>query len=100
MLALTNWALSKPTFQSSTFGEFLSYRAVDGNVDGDIFQGGCSHTRSQADPWWVVDLGQRITVTNVTVVNRVDCCGELSLRQFMEVVLNPNRYIRTYHLNS
>lgn len=75
----SNWAINKPTFQSSvSLGPEHSGtpdKAVDGNVIGDLFVHGCTHTVQEADPWWVVDLGQRITVTHITVVNRVDCCG-------------------------
>ena len=40
-------------------------------------QRSCSHTRQQANPWWMVDLGGQYYVSYLKVTNRGDCCGKL-----------------------
>ena len=45
-----------------------------GRFSGDIKF--CTHTETQTDPWWWVDLGCERTVAKVTVSNRGDCCGD------------------------
>lgn len=74
----TNWALYQATDQVSTNNSGQSYRAVDGDRTGrgGNTGGGCAATSGSDNPWWAVDLGQRITVTSVMVVNRDDCCGK------------------------
>ncbi|KAL0189903.1 hypothetical protein M9458_017002, partial [Cirrhinus mrigala] len=34
----------------------------------------CTHTASQSDPWWKVDLLKTYSVNRVTITNRPDCC--------------------------
>jgi len=50
--------------------------AVDGNFDNNFKAGSCSHTDTQEDPWFRVDLQRRMDVDTVTVWNRGDCCGD------------------------
>ena len=52
----TNVARGKPTTQSSTLGAFDSSKAVDGNSDGVLAHGSCSHTAEQKPAFWQVDL--------------------------------------------
>uniref|UniRef100_A0A673WD24 Si:ch211-215k15.4 n=1 Tax=Salmo trutta TaxID=8032 RepID=A0A673WD24_SALTR len=48
--------------------------AIDGNSDSDFYHGSCTHTDSQTNPWWRVDLLDTYIVTSVTITNRGDCC--------------------------
>ena len=46
----------------------------------------CTHTLEQTDPWWRVDLQQRIRVTHVKIYNRKDlgerlCCFEIRITE-------------------
>uniref|UniRef100_A0A8B9JQL0 Si:ch73-359m17.2 n=1 Tax=Astyanax mexicanus TaxID=7994 RepID=A0A8B9JQL0_ASTMX len=50
--------------------------AVDGNTDTDSRRGSCSHTLTEANPWWRVELPGVCNVTSVTIVNREDCCSD------------------------
>ena len=60
-----NVALNKPSFQVSTYG---NHNASLGN-DGDLYSGHFVRSRSAADPWWAVDLGQPTVVYGVNLTN-------------------------------
>lgn len=34
----------------------------------------CTHTKSESNPWWSVDLQAATNVEQVKVWNRADCC--------------------------
>lgn len=73
---ITNVALGKTASQSSTAHGGSAARAVDGNSDGNYNAGSVTHTNSDANPWWQVDLGQNYFVVSVDVWNRTDCCAD------------------------
>jgi len=70
-----NAAACKPTSQSSTTHGGSSSRAVDGNAATAYSAKSCTHTSRESNPWWRVDLKEKIAVETVTVTNRGDCCG-------------------------
>ena len=48
-------------------------KAVDGNRNSDYYAGSCSHTThiNPSPPvWWMVDLEQDVTITNVIITSR------------------------------
>ncbi|MDP2572094.1 discoidin domain-containing protein [Vibrio penaeicida] len=55
-------------------------RAVDGNVSGHWGHRSVTHTGEAAgdaqDPWWEIDLGREVFVSNIVLHNRTDCCSE------------------------
>ena len=66
-------------FQSSTRiggGGNEARFAIDGNTDGIFNNGSVTHTMTEDNPFWQVDLGQFIAVDNVILFNREDCCGD------------------------
>ena len=67
--------MGKQTQQSTTFGS--NHQSSNG-VDGFKItnHGRCSHTHTEKNAWWQVDLGRKEIVTSVRVTNRGDCCGE------------------------
>ncbi|XP_066479178.1 fucolectin-like [Tiliqua scincoides] len=71
----TNLARGRPTFQSSNSESRPPTKAVDGNCDGNMEHGSCTHTNLDTEPWWYVDLGIRYAISAVVVKNRGDCCG-------------------------
>ncbi|XP_048059444.1 fucolectin-like [Megalobrama amblycephala] len=72
-----NLALHAEVVQSSTYPEGGdAKRAVDGNRDSDSRRGSCTHTKSEFNPWWRVDLGNVYSINKVTITNRQDCCKE------------------------
>jgi hypothetical protein len=59
--------------QSSTDFEGEAKRAIDGNTNGDYHAANSvSHTASEDNPWWEVDLGSARPVERVVVWNRTD----------------------------
>lgn len=65
----------KPTSQSGTYGGAVSARAVDGNIDGNYYNGSVSHTAQVDYPQWQVDLGSTKNIDVIDVWNRTDCCS-------------------------
>jgi hypothetical protein len=49
--------------------------AVDGNTDGNFFDGSVTATNLDANAWWQVDLGASASISSVVVWNRTDCCA-------------------------
>jgi hypothetical protein len=68
-------ARGKPAKQSSTQGEAVASRAVDGNIDTDFASGSCTATHYDNEPWWRVDLETKREIGGVQIWNRGDCCG-------------------------
>jgi len=64
--------------QSSTSNGGDAGRAINGDSDVSWSSGSCTHTRSEAAPWWevTVPLAQPLQITSVKVTNRGDCCAE------------------------
>ncbi|HEX8745693.1 MAG TPA: discoidin domain-containing protein, partial [Pyrinomonadaceae bacterium] len=76
---LANIASGKPVTQSSTLaynppGD--AFRAVDGKTDGNYANGSVTHTNSENQPWWQVDLGASQPLSSIKLWNRTDCCSE------------------------
>lgn len=73
-----NLARGRPTQQVSVsqFGSVAfrgeSSRAVDGNKSGAYADKSCTHTFSQMNPWWRVDLAKTSTVFSVRIFGRTD----------------------------
>jgi len=84
-----NLALGQPATQSSTDVGGLASRAVDGNTDGNWGSGSVTHTVMQANPWWMVDLGQVKKIDQVAVWNRTDCCVD-RLSSYTVEILNTS----------
>ncbi|XP_033635941.1 fucolectin-like [Asterias rubens] len=81
--ALTDLPLQgKPSSQSSTAkssrGPLLSASlALDGKPSlTRFFDHSCTHTDTERDPWWKVDLQSTHCLGEITLINRGDCCGE------------------------
>lgn len=74
--SLENVALGKSSSQVSTGHSAAASRAVDGDTNGEFWDGSVTHTNSTAAPWWMVDLGAPHRVQGVSIWNRTDCCGE------------------------
>ncbi|XP_052089038.1 uncharacterized protein LOC127725792 isoform X2 [Mytilus californianus] len=64
-------ANGKNTEQSSEYplSSFPARNAVDGSLSS------FSHTSSQTNPYWFVDLGTVYAVKRIEVFARIDCCG-------------------------
>ena len=72
-----NLAFGKTTNQSSTQFNGFSDRAVDGNTDGNFWQGNSTTlTEWNTNQWWEVDLGVVSNIETINIWNRTDCCTE------------------------
>jgi alpha-L-fucosidase 2 len=71
-----NLAFNKTATQSSTDWSAPADRAVDGNTDGNFWNGSVTHTQVENQAWWHVDLGSVQTIGRIDVWNRTDCCGD------------------------
>ncbi|XP_070570276.1 low-density lipoprotein receptor-like [Ptychodera flava] len=70
-----NLATGKPARQSSDLdARGVASHAVDGDKYGNFFRNSCSHTQSDFEPWWKVDLLMTYRIIRVHIVNRDDCC--------------------------
>jgi hypothetical protein len=75
--AFRNLAPGKAATQSSNYPGVSSgpALAVDGNTDGQFFDGSVTATNLDTNAWWQVDLGVSAAVNSVVIWNRTDCCG-------------------------
>ena len=88
----TNLALRGTAKQSSTGYLGDAVRAIDGNTDGRYEQGrSTTHTETEKDPWWEVDLGVEVPVETIAVWNRTDGSVGDRLANTRVVVLDANR---------
>merc|ERR1719318_2316601 len=72
-----NIARDKPASQSTTYNSNgTPDHGTDGNTNGDYLYRTCTHTTSQRNPWWKVDLQDTFPVREVIVYNRADCCAD------------------------
>ena len=62
----------KTATQSSTESGLAAGFAVDGTFDGSAR----SSTQHQDNPWWRVDLSSVVSITEIRIRNRNDCCGQ------------------------
>ena len=63
----TNVALLQPTFISTTYGGFNSWKGVDG--DRNSFDGTMTNDAASGANWWAVDIGDYYIVEQVIVYN-------------------------------
>ena len=85
-------ALKHPAAQSSrkNTDEGFAAWAVDGNDNTDWSQNSCTMTRTENNPWWRVDLGSSVPVTDVFIVNRD--CGAGCANQFRDFEIRIGKY--------
>lgn len=93
-LAAENLALDKSASQSSEEPKYKDRgwsadKAVDGNMDGDIWKGSVIYTSAENQPWWQVDLGAVYDFDKISIWNRTDGNGG-SLSDFYIFVSDKN----------
>ncbi|XP_055521506.1 fucolectin-like [Leucoraja erinacea] len=89
-LACGNVAMRGKATQSSTGGYATADKAIDGSRDGDYHHGSCTHTRSEPQPWWSVDLFAQESVLSVKITNRADCCS----KRFKDVTVHVGNALK------
>jgi hypothetical protein len=91
--SIVNLALKKPARQSSVYGgtgvDQGPHFGVDGireSVPRDPFL--LVHTNADNPPWWQVDLQNVYALTQLSLYNRIFCCGEKN--RTIQVYLSSN----------
>jgi len=86
-----NVATSGRATQSTTYGQGVASKAIDGNKDPDWGKGGQTHTENAgtANPWWELDLGESKKIEKISIYNRVGF--ETRLAGFSIVLLDAER---------
>jgi hypothetical protein len=72
--------------QSSVASAGDAARAIDGNKDQNYTGNSVTHTNTENNPWWQVDLGGVKDIGRIVVFNRGDCCGERLANGILEVL--------------
>ena len=88
--AVVNGAVGRPASQSSTAAGARASRAVDDSTDGDFANGSVTHTTSDLDAWWEVDLGSPRQIEWIDIWNRTDCCGSRLSSYYVLVSDSPS----------
>ena len=91
---LKNVARAHTATQSSQYTTRGPQTAVDGTVSGNG-EALVTHTLSEANAWWQVDLGSLQAINAIRVWNRTDCCST-RLTNFAVMVSTTDMTGRTY----
>ncbi len=83
--------------QSSVSHGGMAERAIDGQTDGNYFGDSVTHTETESDPWWELDLGSPIAVERVRVWNRTDGNQQPRLNGAVMELLDENRQLVSTH---
>uniref|UniRef100_A0A3Q2T2G8 Fucolectin tachylectin-4 pentraxin-1 domain-containing protein n=1 Tax=Fundulus heteroclitus TaxID=8078 RepID=A0A3Q2T2G8_FUNHE len=75
-VALRGKATQSQRYKGESFDFGAASNAIDGNTNPNFIDGSCSHTASQTNPWWRVDLLDSYTITHIIITNRGDCCHD------------------------
>jgi hypothetical protein len=93
---LANYALDGTASQSSTGYWHWSPTpdlAIDGNTNGDYMGHSVSHTNSEQNAWWQVDLGTDKQIDKIVIWNRTDHGWAKRIANFRVVVTNNNNKV-------
>lgn len=95
-----NVAFNKYARQSSTANEqWNARRAVDGVYNASIRNNSCTHTKTEYETWWVVDLEKMFDIVSIRITNRADCCTDrlknFTLEVFEQEPKTPQDYPET-----
>lgn len=87
-----NVATSRKAKQSSVDYNGPARLAIDGNTNGDYFEAkSTTHTKTENQPWWEVDLGKAHVLERIAVWNRTDGSTGARLKPFRVVALDAQR---------
>jgi mono/diheme cytochrome c family protein len=86
-----NVALGGSASQSSTSYAGDASRAIDGITDGTYTKNSTTHTKTEREPWWELDLGSEVSIEKYTVWNRTDNGLQARLDGAVIQLLNADR---------
>ena len=81
-----NLSQGRSATQSSTRHGGSASRALDGNTNGSFRAASTTHTATEAQPWWQVDLGSISSITHINLYNRTDDCCRSRLSDFYVLI--------------
>lgn len=70
-------------------------RANDGKTNQNYNDGSVTHTKSEDNPWWQLDLGATKEIGRIKVWNRSDCCGDRLKDGVVEVLDESQKVVYT-----
>jgi len=76
--------------QSSTAFGGTANLAVDGNTSGDFAEGSITHTATENNPWWQLDLGSMIAIDKILIYPRTGY-AETRLKGVVLTLVDNNR---------
>ena len=85
----TNLAKTGQASQSTTVLNADASLAIDGVTDGVFANNSVTHTDSNSNSWWELDLAQTSDIDQIVIYNRVDCCAE-KLSNFSVSILDES----------
>jgi len=68
-------------------------RAIDGNTDGDYQKNSVSHTGTEANPWFEIDLAADLPIEKIVVWNRTDGGTSTRIEGYEVSLLNAAREV-------
>ncbi len=86
-----NLALRGTASQSSTAFEGPAQHAIDGNTSGDFNKKSTTHTATEDNPWWEVDLHSVQSIDRIAVWNRTDGNVGSRLKNYRVALLDAQR---------
>ncbi|WP_159020759.1 T9SS type A sorting domain-containing protein [Algibacter sp. L3A6] len=89
----TNVALTGIASQSSTAFTALAERAIDGNTDGAFSKQSVTHTETEMNAWWQVDLGVSYNIGQISLYSRTDDCCKDRVTDFTVYVLDADSVV-------
>ncbi len=88
-----NVAIPGKATQSSDYSGAGAARAIDGKTEGDYYKKSVSHTGTEDNPWFEIDLGSEKSVDEIKVWNRTDGGTTISerLKGYVVKLLDKDR---------
>lgn len=80
--------------QTDTAHGGVAVRAIDGKTSGHWPNGSVTHTNSGSTKYWYIEFRKPVTIKQVKIYNRTDCCAE-RLEGAQLILQDPSK--RTIH---
>ena len=79
--------------QSSTLGAYGPHHAIDGNLNQSIHSRSLTHTSSEPNPYWLLDLGGVKEIGRIKIFNRSDAAGDRLAGAVVEILDPDNKVV-------
>ena len=93
-----NLAMDGTATQSSLGYEgAVASRAIDGNTDGVFGRNSVTHTRSDENAWWQVDLGENCVIKKINCFNRTDADAQRASNYDVKIGTDGSTWTTVLH---